>query len=1706
MKLTKISKLLLILVCLLCAFCISCATSTEPEEHEHSLTFVDYVQGDCVNNGKYEHYKCRGCDKLFKDAEAEIEVSASDLIAPPDLSRHSLNFVSEKSATCSENGVKEHYECRKCHSLFLDNEGKMNTTVDALILPTSGAHTLEFVQYNPGTCLTHPVAQHYKCNKCDLYFYDEFSNESVDYSELILTGYMGKHLTEKVNAVKGNCSTETIMEHYKCTICYKLFMDESCDVETTEGGLFAGFEHDIHESVAFVQGISSTCTLLGTKSYYECNACHVKFLDEKCTNRIEDFELEDKEYGKCQSITKEFGVKATCCTNGMLDYWRCTDCGTLYFDESGNERIEDEGLLYVPFDPTSHVSINYVPEVVADCYNGGIKAYYTCYDCTGMFSDSEGKVLISDLSELKTEPKHNAVTFVPGTGASCNTSGEIDRYNCMSCGQNFRDEQCMEYIDNVYVDFDMSKHNNLMFIPEKAPTCYEEGLAEHYLCNDCGRYYADEQTECEIFDTYELILPMSHSNVTYYAPIMPTCMENGNIEYWSCMLCMRNYADEQCSMEIYEDVIRFASPEYHTNTYFEAKKPTCIENGHREYYYCDVCEQKYDEFMQTLSDEDIRMGYESSPYNHVNEYVAGKNAGCKDGNIEHYKCTECGMLFDSEWYYDGIVIYNENEVILPATGKHNLNHIAKKNATCTINGIQEHYKCLDCEKLFSDVNGEKEVAWSAVEILAQGHSLTHFSFVDATCEREGNIDYWYCTVCQNNYAGQDASEEIANVVVSKKPHEFTFVQKVEAGCETDGILAHYHCSTCNKDFEDEKASKILESTVISKTGHKYSSTFKYDEYSHWNYAICEHSDLKINEKSHEHAESVLKYPTCTEKGITKYSCSCGHTYSETNIDAIQHNLSHVEGKNASCTQTGIKEHWYCSNCKVAYADEQAIEKLSSTLINVLSHTYNNEYTVDPYNHRNICSVCSTEDKSAHTFDNENVCTVCKHEVHYAQGLELSENNGALTVMGLGSFSGSELYIAPSYDGKPVTALKYRVFSESCEQITKLSIPTSVDVSTISDNAFAGLKNLEWLYIPDVTKRTASDNKDYYHIGWMFGSSENEYFHKINIVGTWNVYMPIKLKHVVVASNVLHEGAFSQCKYLETVSISQTATVIPKSLFSYCTSLTTVKLGPKVTVIDEMAFQGSGISSIIIPQSVKTIGVAAFGGTVNLKSIELPALAELSDSLFQNSGISEITVPSTVKKIGGSAFSTNSLKKITFLAPVSEFGYNPFGLSPIEIVNVANEKVWLDMNFTSFDQTPFINAKTYQTMLYVDDVAVTNFVVPDDVSEIKPFIFYNHVKLRGVDFANISKICHDAFVYTDYLTSITLPASLVEIEDKAFANCSFSNISVDSDNKSYYSVNNCVVYGDKIVLGCKNSVIPTDGSITQIGAYSFYGNNVTEIFIPDSISKIGDFAFAYSMLANVSGGAGVEQIGERAFLNCPVETIDFNSVKTVGKGAFMGCEQLTNVGISSVITIDDSAFSGDSSLVSINLGENLTNIGSEAFKNCVALSSITLPSSLTRIGVSAFYGCGKILTTLDGIYYVGAWAVASDFTTKSASIKEGTVGTCDEIFKGVTSITSAILPSTLVHLGAGAFENCAKLEYVYLRYTKVANVRERTFKGCTSLNYITFDACLASLGNECFYDCSALETIAIPTSYLSWQKVTKGSYWNYNIGAYTMLYE
>ena len=130
----------------------------------------------------------------------------------------------------------------------------------------------------------------------------------------------------------------------------------------------------------------------------------------------------------------------------------------------------------------------------------------------------------------------------------------------------------------------------------------------------------------------------------------------------------------------------------------------------------------------------------------------------------------------------------------------------------------------------------------------------------------------------------------------------------------------------------------------------------------------------------------------------------------------------------------------------------------------------------------------------------------------------------------------------------------------------------------------------------------------------------------------------------------------------------------------------------------------------------------------------------------------------------------------------------------------------------------------------------------------------------------------AFYHCNELTSITIGNGMTSIGMRAFDGCSrLTSITVANGNTKYLSNGNCLIETNSktLILGCKDSIIPSDDSVTSIGKHAFRGcNGLTSITIPNSVTGIGSYAFdGCSSLTSITIPKRFKKTRKKIFKGC-----------------------------------------------------------------------------------------------------------------------------------------------------------------------------------------------------------------------------------------------
>ena len=216
------------------------------------------------------------------------------------------------------------------------------------------------------------------------------------------------------------------------------------------------------------------------------------------------------------------------------------------------------------------------------------------------------------------------------------------------------------------------------------------------------------------------------------------------------------------------------------------------------------------------------------------------------------------------------------------------------------------------------------------------------------------------------------------------------------------------------------------------------------------------------------------------------------------------------------------------------------------------------------------------------------------------------------------------------------------------------------------------------------------------------------------------------------------------------------TRIGDQAFYYCSGLTSATIGNGVTSIGDHAFYNcSGLTSVTIPDGVTSIGGYAFYGCSSLTSVTIPdGVTSIGDDAFRGcSGLTSATIGNGVTSIGDSAFyNCRGLTSVTIGNGVTSIGDQAFyGCSGLKAVYISDLAAWCRISFSS----DYSNPLSYAHNLYLNGTLVTDVTIPDGVTSIGMYAFYDCRGLTDVTIPNgVTSIGSYAFQYCRSLTNMT----------------------------------------------------------------------------------------------------------------------------------------------------------------------------------------------------------------------------------------------------------------------------------------------------------------------------------------------------------------
>ena len=436
-------------------------------------------------------------------------------------------------------------------------------------------------------------------------------------------------------------------------------------------------------------------------------------------------------------------------------------------------------------------------------------------------------------------------------------------------------------------------------------------------------------------------------------------------------------------------------------------------------------------------------------------------------------------------------------------------------------------------------------------------------------------------------------------------------------------------------------------------------------------------------------------------------------------------------------------------------------------------------------------------------------------------------------------------------------------------------------------------------------------------------------------------------------------------------------------------------GSNVTYIGAHAFRSTSISSVTIPDSVKSIGAYAFIMCRHLTSITANKLSDRkfyaeNDVLYEDytengqSGVAlrffplakwhdAYTIDSRVTAIGSNSMQQAEITSVTIPATVRSI--NSFAFNSSEITSAT------------FEGTP-------------------SFGTEFENGAVGSGIFSNCTKLTTInDFPQNAKVLPASlFSGAVSLTNFEIPASVTEIGDTVFSNTGITEITIPSGvskiGSRVFSTSDSKDENGSAVRSSVKVTFEKGSKLTSIGSACFMGlNDYTAFFAPEDEAAYGAFAQAGYQVSL----AGRELPQDNTFVYGWVDEDSVQIIDLTDAGKSKTAITIPDTAVSGeqsyqVVGIGDSVFAGTAdadkdaniTLTSVKLGANLKYISSTAFRYCTHLTNVDFSKAvnLERIGSNAFYdtkavtgwdlSACKNLTTVD----TGAF----NYTKTSITIK------------------------------------------------------------------------------------------------------------------------
>ena len=415
---------------------------------------------------------------------------------------------------------------------------------------------------------------------------------------------------------------------------------------------------------------------------------------------------------------------------------------------------------------------------------------------------------------------------------------------------------------------------------------------------------------------------------------------------------------------------------------------------------------------------------------------------------------------------------------------------------------------------------------------------------------------------------------------------------------------------------------------------------------------------------------------------------------------------------------------------------------------------------------------------------------------------------------------------------------------------------------------------------------------------------------------------------------VRDSAFSSCKALAELKLPQSLENLEPYAFSGC-AMRELTIPESITQLPEHCFEGSRkLEKVTFHEGVTKIDDFCFSICESLKTIDLPdGLDEISWGCFSSSGLQTVEIPEGVKTIDSYAFAdcadlreisipntvtvmeqyclrgTESLKTVDLPDGLKETGWGMFQRGGLQYIELPE-------GMTKVTEYTFCECDSLETV-----------IIPDTVRYMEDYCFRGCDSLKTVDLPEKLAYLSWGMFQESALQTLVIPDSVSSTEDYVFAHC--------DDLQSITYPEGRFTFGDYAFAYCDGpETFDLPAGLTELSWGMFTGSTIAYIDIPESVSKVEDYAFSNcDYLEEVVFPDGISVMGDYIFRDCDgIEFVHLPTALTkIPWGCFWNC-----------------------SIPELEIHEGVTEIGNQAFWDAYALTKLVVPASVKSVGSSMVF--------------------------------------------------------------------------------------------------------------------------------------------------------